>query len=442
MGVWDWFRRTFGSAPAEEASEPPAPEREAAPMATAPAPAKPAAPKQQAKPKPANKPKRDKPKKPNKRRGVRPPGWTRTEPPERPAPVVVAEPEPEPEPEPPPVPEPVAAEPEAPSPREGKGREGKGQGLLAWVVVPKLEELLAEVDALPAEADREVLVRARSRFVREWRAVGKIPTEHADALRAAHDERVRGLDERIAAFPDPRAEEQVRHVEAREALITEALALATHDDLKDAIARAKDLQRRWRDAPRLPRDAMGDLGDRFKAAIDAVFARREEQNAKRLTTLSALVASAEALTRAEDPVRAADAMKHLQARWKETGGVRGEQGDALWTRFRAAADAIFERRRTHFQAQHEANVAAREALIAEAEAKAGHEPADPDDVIRGLMRRWKRIGPVPREQNDALWERFRAACDRLRDPAGVPPEALGDGQDTLRFNPFARLGDD
>src|SRR5690606_18175519 len=126
---------------------------------------------------------------------------------------------------------------------------------LAWVVVPKLEALLADVDALPEDASRDDLVRARARFVREWRSVGKLPADRAEALRAAHDERLGRLDARIAVLPDPRAEELARHVEAREALVAEAVALAAVDDVKDAIARAKDLQRRWREAPRLPRDA-------------------------------------------------------------------------------------------------------------------------------------------------------------------------------------------
>jgi hypothetical protein len=33
------------------------------------------------------------------------------------------------------------------------------------------------------------------------------------------------------------------------------------------------------------------------------------------------------------------------------------------------------------------------------------------DRLIDLQRQWKEIGPVPRRQSDAVWKRFRAACD-------------------------------
>jgi len=31
--------------------------------------------------------------------------------------------------------------------------------------------------------------------------------------------------------------------------------------------------------------------------------------------------------------------------------------------------------------------------------------------IADLQRRWKEIGPVPKDRSDALWQRFRRPCD-------------------------------
>src|SRR5581483_5352927 len=35
------------------------------------------------------------------------------------------------------------------------------------------------------------------------------------------------------------------------------------------------------------------------------------------------------------------------------------------------------------------------------------------DEIKQLQAEWKTIGQVPRGQEKAIWERFRAACDRF-----------------------------
>jgi hypothetical protein len=35
------------------------------------------------------------------------------------------------------------------------------------------------------------------------------------------------------------------------------------------------------------------------------------------------------------------------------------------------------------------------------------------EAIKALQAEWKTVGPVTRGQEKAVWERFRAACDRF-----------------------------
>ena len=44
----------------------------------------------------------------------------------------------------------------------------------------------------------------------------------------------------------------------------------------------------------------------------------------------------------------ADAVKQLQADWKELGPAPRTEGEATWKRFREACDRFFERRKVHF----------------------------------------------------------------------------------------------
>lgn len=319
-------------------------------------------------------------------------------------------------------------------------RTTREKDTLTWVVLPKFEALLRQVDDALANpsAERSALVSARSRFEREWRALLPLPRSEAERLDGEYRARRDRLVERIGALPDPRAEEEARHLAERAALVVEAEQLANFD-LHAAIAKARTLQRAWRDAGRVSKEAMGEFGPRFKAAMDAVYARRDDDRVGKVQRLQALVDQAEVLGRSKDPVKAAEAMKQLQAKWKETGGIRGEQGDALWTRFRAAADAVFAQRKATFEQKDSEAVAAREALIAQANALAAEGVEDADETIRNLNAKWRRLPMPPRDKADALWAEFKAACDRLRSPPPIAAEALGDAG-ALRFNPFAALG--
>ena len=61
----------------------------------------------------------------------------------------------------------------------------------------------------------------------------------------------------------------------------------------------------------------------------------------------ALIAEAEALADSTDWAATAEALKALQAQWKDSGHLPRKQGDELWKRFRAACDKFFERRKPH-----------------------------------------------------------------------------------------------
>lgn len=488
--MWDWIRGALGmGAPTkdDEVSSG-SPSSEAPPEAGAPAERDAEASPVKRKKKKKAKRDPDAPKKPKKKKQRKqPPGWFKedrvdtpdvTRPkrtvPEAPRPAsllpsdepkpepppVVREAAPEAPPEPPPVPEAPAAEaapsPEAPAPETSPPKPAdpdrpsrpsprqRDQATLAWIVVPKLEGLLADLDPVlaDAEASRDTLVNARTRFLREWRSLMPLPSSDAERLEAARSEKVGELSRRIDAMVDPKVEEEKRNIAVRDAMIEAAEGLVALDDIKAAVSQAKMLQRQWRDGPRVGRDVAKKQTTRFRTAMDAVFARRDAADEERLVKLEALADSAEALTRSDDPEKAAEAMKRMQAQWKQTGGVRGEKGDAVWTRFRGAADAVFENRRANREAMYAQNLQARQALIEHANHLADEGVEDADAVIRDLQRKWRQTGHVARDSADALWNSFKEACDRIRNPPAMDPTDLGDGQGTLTFNPFAGIQTD
>ncbi|GAA5229681.1 hypothetical protein GCM10025779_04940 [Arthrobacter cryoconiti] len=142
-----------------------------------------------------------------------------------------------------------------------------------------------------------------------------------------------------------------------------------------------------------------------------------------LAAREAIVAEAEAIA-AEDPSAiqwkiSSARMNELFEAWKhaqKTGMRLGRATEeSLWKRFRSARTVFDRHRRAYFSQLDNNNASAKnakETLIAEAEALAsstdwGHAAGE----YRRLMDQWKASPRASRKDDDALWNRFRAAQD-------------------------------
>lgn len=115
----------------------------------------------------------------------------------------------------------------------------------------------------------------------------------------------------------------------------------------------------------------------------------------------------------------ADKFRALFDQWQEhqraTVRIDKAEADALWKRFSQARTTFNQARRKWAQARdNERNQAreTKEAIIAEAnELKDSTAWAETSRKFNDLMDRWKKAGRAGRNEDDALWARFREAAD-------------------------------
>jgi Domain of Unknown Function (DUF349) len=144
-------------------------------------------------------------------------------------------------------------------------------------------------------------------------------------------------------------------------------------------------------------------------------AERAQKQAAAKSDKEQLVAEAERLAEGTDWRNGANRLRQLLDRWKALPRIDKASDDALWHRFSSARTTYTRRRKAHFAEQNEKREAARvvkQRLVTEAEGLAGSRDWGPTaGAYRDLMRRWKAAGPAPREVEEELWTRFRAAQD-------------------------------
>jgi hypothetical protein len=293
----------------------------------------------------------------------------------------------------------------------------------------RLQQLCRQVETLAAT--EQITLKAGDRALREIRTAmdERVPLpskkDRQEILTRLEAARVT-LAPRVQELRDADEWQRWANLQVQEEICKEMEGLKSEENLDVAGRRMRELQARWKPVALAPRAQGEVMWRRFKAAQDEVFARtsahfaaQNEERAANLARKQVLCEKAEALANSTDWVKTATEIQALQADWKGIGPVARGHEKAIWERFRAACDRFFTRRQEDLKRRKEewaANLARKEALCAKAEALADSTEWDSAAAqFKQLQAEWKTIGPVRKSRSEAVWQRFRAACDRFFD---------------------------
>ena len=220
------------------------------------------------------------------------------------------------------------------------------------------------------------------------------------------------------------------NLQKKQAIIEELKALVEEPgDMKEAFPKFRDIQNRWREVGPVPQQNFRDINDTYQLHVtkfyDLVDINRELRDLdfkKNLEAKTAFCEQAEALGQDEDVVEAFKELQKLHEQWKDLGPVAKEFRDEIWERFRAATSVINKRYQAHFEgmkAQQADNLEAKQALCEEVEAIANKEITSSTEwnalskQIEEIQAKWRTIGFATRKENQMVYDRFRAACDKF-----------------------------
>ena len=216
----------------------------------------------------------------------------------------------------------------------------------------------------------------------------------------------------------------------KQAVIEELKTLVEEPgDMKDAFPKFRDIQNRWREIGPVPQQNFRDVNDTYQLYItkfyDLVDINRELRDLdfkKNLEAKTAFCEQAEALAADEDVVEAFKELQKLHEQWKDLGPVAKEFREEIWERFRVATSVINKRYQAHFEemkAQQQGNLEAKTALCEQVEEIAGREITSSSQwntlskEIEEIQAKWRSIGFATRKENQKIYDRFRAACDKF-----------------------------
>jgi hypothetical protein len=289
--------------------------------------------------------------------------------------------------------------------------------------VQKLKETFRELVREEMEAKR-----------RAWEATKESDDDKfepaADFVSDKFEDFVKKYNQKRSELRRQRDVEQKKNLGKKHELIEELKALAeSSESMNKAFDKLQDIQAKWRDIGPVPQADMNELRktwqhhlDRF---YDVVKISRElrDLDLKKNQELKTELVSKVAVLKDEPSVRRAlDQLHAIHEQWKEIGPAPKEANDKLWDQFRAASDKVHERKQALLEdnkVKQQENLGLKVALCEKMDAEAektfdSHKSwMDANDAVEALFTEWRKIGHVPKEDEEKTWKHFKEARQKF-----------------------------
>jgi hypothetical protein len=286
-----------------------------------------------------------------------------------------------------------------------------------------IEKLRVLVDA----QDHANQFDAFKELQKEWRSVGPVPLAQAKTLWANYHALEDRFYDNQSIYFELKELDRRKNLEAKVELCARAERLANVEIIKDAIRELNELHHEFKHIGPVPKEDKENVWQRFKAASDAVYARRDAylQNLqselnKNLEEKSKLGDEAQVYgTFTTDRIKEwndkTKEILELQKRWENVGGLPRAKAKEVNKKFWTAFKTFFNNKNTFFKKldeEREANLQLKNELVKKAlDLKESSDWEKTSNELKNLQQKWKDVGPVPEKFREKVFKEFKDACD-------------------------------
>ncbi len=160
-----------------------------------------------------------------------------------------------------------------------------------------------------------------------------------------------------------------------------------------------------------------DLFKKLKERKNQFFNSLEKQKDHNLKIKLEILENIRQLVDSEETNASIKSLKDLQEEWKATGAIPPSQVRGLWANYNALLDRFYDQRSIYFELKEldrKKNYDLKIELCEKAEQLLKEENLR--EAIKSLNEyheEFKHIGPVPKQDQEAVWGRFKAASDEI-----------------------------
>ncbi|MDY6256598.1 MAG: DUF349 domain-containing protein [Bacteroidaceae bacterium] len=289
--------------------------------------------------------------------------------------------------------------------------------------------LCEAAEALAEETDIIVAFRKLQQLHQDFRETGPVASDLREQIWTRFKDASTVINKRHQEFFEARKQKEEENLTKKTAICEtiegfDLEGLKTFAEWNAISEKITTLQAEWKTIGYAPQKMNTKIFERFRAACDNFFTRKNEyfqtvrENLNQNYALKLeLVEKAEALKDSTDWKATTDALVELQKKWKEIGTVPKKYSDQIWERFNAACDAFFAAKKEANKDVHTeqtANMEKKKAIIDTLAAIVPEEfEGDLRTKLREAQEEWNQIGHVPFKEKDKLYKLLREQMDRL-----------------------------
>ncbi len=294
------------------------------------------------------------------------------------------------------------------------------------------ERIIEEIEQLMTKQEKLRQTFEEFRALQEqWRQVGQVPPQETKRINEKYQFVVKKFYDWVKLNKEMRDLDLKKNLELKILLCEKAENLLLEPRISKAYKELQKLHLQWKEIGPVPKEKKDEIWERFKSASDEINKRyreylqniRKEQegNLKAKTLLceeAEKIANGEYTTTKQWQEKTKEIIE-LQKIWRRIGFAPKKYNNSIYQRFRKACDLFFEKKRQFFENYGDIlqqNLQKKLDLLAQAESlKESTDWKKTTEICIQLQDEWKKIGPVPKEHKDEIWNKFTAACNHFFD---------------------------
>ncbi len=295
----------------------------------------------------------------------------------------------------------------------------------------KKQDLLEQIREFVDSDETNISFDKFKAYQTEWKNIGMVPNAYNKTLWANYNALIDRFYDHRSIYFELKELDRRRNLEAKLELCEKAEALDKVEHLNEAIKGLNDLHNEFKHLGPVPKKEQEPLWQKFKAASDAIYAKRKDyvehlkvaQDAN-LGLKLGLVDQIQIFTeyksdRIKEWNEKTKEVLAIQKQWEAVGGMPRERAKEVNKQFWAAFKTFFHHKGDFFKAldaAREGNLQAKKELITKAqELKESTDWVKTTNELINLQKAWKESGPVPEKVRNSTYQQFKEACDYFFD---------------------------